>query len=141
MKTLILTSLCLFVLAGCSGKKNNTETSNISTGDSLRGSNRRDNPKMDRVAPKNIKPLVVENIEYSAPTTEMGFLIAKDAATNKELWKKQIYEVKYDEKLEKDVQHVFIDSLWQQGKMIMIQNEDGKIYELNPVSKDVKKIQ
>ena len=60
--------------------------------------------KAKRMAPKLAKPVVHDGITYS--TEGMGFLVAKK--DNKLLWKVQVYQIKYNPSLEKDVQDVFI---------------------------------
>lgn len=138
MKTIILVIICSLTLSAC-GKKTGNDISKTGTDDSTKGNVKTERPHHKRATPKEVKPLVIGNIEYSAPTSEMGFIVASDVSSKNVLWKKQVYEVKIDTNLERDVQDVFIDSLWQDGVNIMIQNEDGGIFILNPTSKSVLK--
>ena len=83
-----------------------------------------------RLAPKDVTPVVIDNIKYSAPTNQMGYVVAKDASADTVIWRKQIYARRYANGLEKDVQDIFIDSLYIKGKNLMIHTERGKVYSL-----------
>lgn len=83
-----------------------------------------------RSTPKEVKPVVAHNIEYSAPTNQMGVIIARNISSNKIIWTKQIYQVRYRDKLERDVQDVFIDTLYIKGTSLMIHNENGNTYSI-----------
>lgn len=64
-----------------------------------------------RMAPVKVKPVIYGGIRYEAPTVPMGHILAYDAATNKLLWEKKMYEVQYNPKFETDVQDIFINQL------------------------------
>ena len=83
-----------------------------------------------RRAPKEVTPVVVKNVKYTAPTDQIGYVVAKDAASDTVIWKKKIYTIRYNDHLEKDVQDVFIDTLYIKSKNLMIHTERGKIYSL-----------
>ncbi len=83
-----------------------------------------------RRVPKEVTPIVVENVQYTAPTHQIGYVVARDAATDTVIWKKQIYSMRYNDNLEKDVQDVFIDSLYIKSKNLIIHTERGKVYQL-----------
>jgi len=83
-----------------------------------------------RVAPKEVKPVIIKNIKYSAPTSEMGFVVARDLKTDTIIWKKQVYKVRYNKDLEQDVQDVFIDSLTLLGNYLIIHTENNRNYHL-----------
>lgn len=119
--------------AGCASKKDSGDDTKINKRDFD------DKPSLKRKAPKTPAPLKVKDVEFSAPVTEMGFVVAKDLASNKEIWKKQVYKIEYDKNLEKDVQDVFIDSLWLSGNNVMVRNEKGELYELDPSTHGVTK--
>jgi hypothetical protein len=72
-----------------------------------------------RPAPKEVLPVTYQGIKYSAPhwgtfnghTQNGQYIEARNAETDKLLWQLRVYEVKYDPKLEGDVQDIFITSL------------------------------
>ena len=84
-----------------------------------------------RKAPKEVAPVVFQNVKYTAPINQMGWVVARDMATDTVIRKKKIYTIRYNHGLEEDVQDVFIDSLYIENKMLMIHTERGKIYFLN----------
>lgn len=83
-----------------------------------------------RLAPKEVRPVTIDNIKYTAPTSQMGYIIAKDVITDSILWRKQIYTIQYNDGLEKDVQDDFIDSLYIKGKNLIIHTERNKVFSL-----------
>lgn len=85
-----------------------------------------------RLAPEPVKPVTVAGVTYFAPDWPIGFIIAKDASSNRELWRKRIYTSRYDRRLERDVQDVFITSLEvRDGNALIITNERGERYILD----------
>ena len=49
-----------------------------------------------RAAPAKVPPIKVGQIEYRAPTSQMGCVEAWDTKSNEMIWRRQIYVVKYD---------------------------------------------
>jgi hypothetical protein len=92
-----------------------------------------------RMAPKDVKPVVVKAVEYSAPTDAMGFVVATDVATRKGLWREKIYTVTYIPDLETDIQDVFISELAVDGNVLVITNEKGARYALDLTTRKVTK--
>jgi hypothetical protein len=93
-----------------------------------------------RVAPPVVPPVTVGGVEYSAPSEAMGFVIATDKASGKELWRERIYAVKIDPELEKDVQDVFISALKEEKGLLLITNEKGARFSLDPKTRKVAKL-
>jgi len=94
-----------------------------------------------RKGPQEVTPEIYAGVKYSAPhglapgtKQNGGYIEATDMKTGKLLWQLLVYQVKYDPKLERDVQEVFITSL----KIV-----DGKLEVLNEAGDkfivDVKK--
>jgi hypothetical protein len=67
----------------------------------------------------------------------MGFVVALDAATKKELWRAQIYQVVKDPDLEGDVQDVFITKLAKDGGALIVTDERNRTYRLDLTTKKV----
>lgn len=95
-----------------------------------------------RELPKPVTPVTKDGIEYSAPLDRMGFVVAKWINTNREIWSKQIYVVKYEYKygLEEDVQWCFIKSLKLEGNQLIITNEEGSMFSLDIDTLETKTI-
>ncbi|WP_372367101.1 hypothetical protein [Candidatus Uabimicrobium sp. HlEnr_7] len=83
------------------------------------------------VPPKPVVPIVHNGIEYSAPHNHMGCIYAKDVETKRVVWWKQVYVVKYNIHLERDVQYVFITSIKIDGIHLIVTNSRNKTYKLN----------
>lgn len=92
-----------------------------------------------RAAPKPVAPLVVNSVEYSAPHDLMGFVVATDAKTRKELWRERIYTVRINPDLERDVQDVFITSLTSEDGALVITNERQERFTLDLATRKVTK--
>ena len=92
-----------------------------------------------RAAPKEVPPVVASSIEYSAPHEAMGFVVATDTVSRKELWRERIYTVRVDPALERDVQDVFITSLVIEKGTLIITNERGDRYALDLATRKVTK--
>ena len=102
-----------------------------------------------RKAPKKVAPVTRNGVTYTAPhfASEIddpkckqngGWVVAKDAKSGKVFWKKEIYAVKRDPALEGDVQDCFITKLsFEKGKLI-VTNERGHRYELDPDTRAVR---
>jgi outer membrane protein assembly factor BamB len=84
-----------------------------------------------RSVPKAVEPVTVHGVTYSAPDTAMGFVVAFDASSGRELWRQRIYRVRVKPSLERDVQDVFITSLTLRGGSLVIANEHGERYALD----------
>ena len=67
----------------------------------------------------------------------MGFVIATDVQSGKELWRKRIYRVPIKPFREADVQWVFITSLGQQGHTLAITNEHNARFRLDLATRKV----
>jgi hypothetical protein len=91
-----------------------------------------------RGAPKDVAPVKQNGIVYSAPHDQMGFVVAKDEKSGNLIFSKQIYVVKYDPNLEKDVQDCFITELRLANDKLIVDNERDSQYELNLATLAVK---
>lgn len=67
----------------------------------------------------------------------MGFVVATDVSSRKELWRVRIYTVQIDPTLEHDVQAVFITALSLEHGELVITNESGERYSLDLVTRKV----
>lgn len=90
-----------------------------------------------RSAPRAVPPVVLGRVRYSAPHTAMGTIVAEDAGTDSVLWTQAIYTVAFEPGLERDVQDVYIDSLRAENGLLLIRNEDGAWFSLDPGTREV----
>lgn len=62
-----------------------------------------------------------------------GVLAAVDVRSGKELWTVQVYETRYDDKEERDVQDVFIThmAISEDRKHLLIKSENKNSYSVN----------
>lgn len=81
--------------------------------------------------PKRVEPVADGQVVYTAPPDAMGFVVALDAATKKELWRAQVYQVVKNPELEGDVQDVFITELKKDGGALIVTDEHGRKYRLD----------
>jgi len=61
----------------------------------------------------------------------MGFVVASDTSSGRELWRQRIYQIHVDPSRERDVQDVFITSLTLRSGSLVIANEHGERYVLD----------
>ncbi len=61
----------------------------------------------------------------------MGFVVASDAASGRQLWRQRIYSIRLEPALERDVQDVFITSLRLRGQALIVTNERGARFVLD----------
>jgi hypothetical protein len=94
-----------------------------------------------RAAPSAVEPVIIGSVRYSADATPefMGFVIATDVSSGKELWRQRIYKVAINPSLERDVQWVFIASLRQEGGALLISNERGENFRLDLATRKITK--
>jgi len=86
-----------------------------------------------RFAPKEVPPVTYQGVKYCAPhwgfankkKQNGGYVEARNPETDKLLWELRVYEIKYDPKLEGDVQDVFITSLKIVEGNLEVRNEAG----------------
>lgn len=90
-----------------------------------------------RMMPKRVEPLADGQVVYTAPVEAMGFVVALDAATKKELWRARIYQVSKNPDLEGDVQDVFITKLAKDGGTLIVTDERNRTYRLDLTTKNV----
>lgn len=102
-----------------------------------------------RLAPPDVPPIRTEGAIFSVPhfaggerDQNGGFVEARHPKTKKLLWRVQVYKTTYDKTLEKDVQDVFIRSLSfdQVHGLLILSDERGRMFVLNPKTKKVTKV-
>ena len=86
-----------------------------------------------RSRPKVVTPVVDNGVEYSAPITDEGFVLAKWIDTGRLMWKRQIYVVKKEYKygLDADVQTCYISEMSISNRVLYVVNERKAIFGLD----------
>ncbi|MDD5432826.1 MAG: hypothetical protein PHO70_07605 [Candidatus Omnitrophica bacterium] len=108
----------------------------------------------DRPMPKDVSPIIHDEIKYVVSHWDTsgnrfqngGYIEAWDNKTNKLLWVLKIYTIEYDNKIERDVQDIFITKVEVKDGKLIILNEandeftlDLKTKEISPENKIYKK--
>ena len=102
-------------------------------------------PQPKRTAPPKVSPVLIGGVRYEAlhwgRSRELGqnggYIAAFDPGTNRELWTLKVYDVAYDDKMEEDVQDVFIKKMKAEGENLAITDEDGHHYLVDPRTRTV----
>lgn len=92
-----------------------------------------------RIPPDNVPPVIYQGVKYvvipwgyneNNPNQNGGYIEARDEKTDEKLWGLRVYDVYYNDNLERDAQDVFITSLSldDRNQCLVIQDERGKIY-------------
>jgi len=89
-----------------------------------------------RAVPAAVAPVVHQRITYSAPRSQMGCIEAHQGRHL--IYRRQIYVVKFDPNLERDVQDVFIKTLKLKDNALIVTNERGHQYRLDLKSLEVE---
>ncbi len=84
-----------------------------------------------RSPPVKVDPVRQGAVEYRVPHDQMGCVEAWDVSTDRLIWRKQVYVVRYDVVLEKDVQDVFITLVTPTKGTLVIKNENHSEYVLD----------
>lgn len=84
-----------------------------------------------RSAPAPVPNLADGAVEYRAPHAQLGCVECWDPTRNEMLWRRQIYVVRYNAELERDVQDIFIKTLRLRDGALIVQNERDSEYRLD----------
>lgn len=89
-----------------------------------------------------IEPVVHEGVRYTVPNDRgtVGYAVAWDVATGKQLWKKTIFRNCICPIVEHDVQWVFIKQMRLDGDRLIFVSERDKSYALDLKTRRVKKL-
>lgn len=84
-----------------------------------------------RMAPTPVDTISFNGVTYSAPTSMMGVVEARDEKADQILWTTKVYSVAYDSNLEKDAQDVFITKLEVANEKLLVTNERNQKYQVD----------
>jgi len=98
-------------------------------------------PKPKRVGPSAVTPLTFDGVRFEALHWARerglgqngGYLLAIDAASNKELWTARVYAIDYVPNLETDVQDIFIRTIerGESGHDLLVTDERGRRFRFD----------
>lgn len=85
-------------------------------------------------APAEVEPVIYRGVKFTAEheSPTIGYVTAYDAKTGNKVWHKNVYEVTINNRIEEDVQWIFITrlSINQEGKL-KVTTERGAVYLLD----------
>ena len=89
-----------------------------------------------------IPPVVHEGVRYTVPNDKgtVGYVVARDVATGKELWRKTIFRKRIFPLIEHDFQWVFLKNMRREGERLIFTDEREKTYSLDLKTRKVKKL-
>ena len=89
-----------------------------------------------------VEPIVYNGVRYTVPNDKgtKGYVVARDIATGKQLWKKTIFRKCICPFVEHDVQWVFIKQMRLEEGRLVIVNEGDKAYSLDLKTRRVKQL-
>lgn len=91
-----------------------------------------------RAAPTKVKPVASGTMEYRAPQSQIGCIEAWNTESNEMSWRRQIYVIKYQSGLERDIQDIFITNLRLTENQLIVSNESNSEYSLDLNTLEVK---
>lgn len=95
-----------------------------------------------RIPAPVVEPVVHEGIRYTVPNDKgtVGYVVAWDVASGRQLWRKTIFRKWLCPCLEHDVQWVFIKQMRLDGERLLLVTERDKAYSLDLKTRRVKKL-
>ncbi len=95
-----------------------------------------------RIPAPVVEAVVHEGIRYTVPNDKgtVGYVVAWDAATDKQLWKKTIFRTWICPLVEHDVQWIFIKQMRLDGERLILVTEGDKSYSLDLKTRKVRKL-
>src|SRR5713226_2700289 len=77
-----------------------------------------------RMPPRQVAPVVADGVQYCAGGDGRNqYVVAKDAASEKELWRVKVFTNHIKRHLEEDVQWIFIRELKIAGDSLLVRDE------------------
>lgn len=99
-----------------------------------------------RIGPDPVEPVELHGMRILVPhygheigvEQNGGYIEAVDALTNTHLWYLMIYQTKYLQGKERDVQDVFIVQMGVRDGLLRVKEEFGRVYEVDVAQKTVR---
>jgi outer membrane protein assembly factor BamB len=83
-----------------------------------------------RSAPQAVTPIELNGVKYAANVPKAGYVSAMDVKTGKVLWSTEAYRVIKDNRLEQDVQDIYVNSMKIAGGKLVVSNERSRTYKM-----------
>ncbi len=102
-----------------------------------------------RTVPPEVEPLIYNGIKIvtsaEKPDEQMEssfstYIEALDNSTGEKLWRKKVYTIKLNPKIEKDVQWIFISKIEIENEKLIITDENEKKYLLELEQNNTQKV-
>ena len=94
-----------------------------------------------RVGPKEMNPIIKNQIKYTVPhwgdEQNGGYIEAHNNPTNDLLWRLKVYSIKYNENIEGDVQDIFINKIEINNNELTIWNEVNDKFIVDIETKEI----
>lgn len=100
-------------------------------------------PSASRAPPPRVPPVFIAGIRYAQVPGDLqtdgqiGGILAAYDASNREVWRIKVYDNPRRPELEGDVQDVWFRSLRAEGGKLLIENERGQRFEVDPETRRV----
>jgi hypothetical protein len=100
-------------------------------------------PSASRAPAPRVAPVFIAGVRYAQVAGDrdtdgqVGGMLAAYDASNRELWRLKVYVNARRPDLEGDVQDVWFRSLRVQGERLLIENERGEQFEVDPAARRV----
>ena len=100
-------------------------------------------PGASRIPPPRIPSVFIAGVRYAQvpgdaeADGQVGGMLAAYDASRRELWRLKVYENPRRPELEGDVQDVWFRTLRAEGGRLLIENERGARFEVDPVTRHV----
>lgn len=100
-------------------------------------------PRASRVPPPRVPPVFIVGMRYAQVSGDLetdgqaGGILAAYDASNHEAWRLKVYENPRRSELEGDVQDVWFRSMREANGKLLIENERGKWFEVDPETRHV----
>jgi len=103
----------------------------------------RPDPSASRAPPPRVAPVFIAGVRYAQVAGDIdtdgqvGGILAAYDASSRELWRLRVYENARRPDLEGDVQDVWFRSMRAEGSLLVIENERGERFEVDPAARRV----
>lgn len=100
-------------------------------------------PSASRAPPPRVPPVFIAGMRYAQVPGDLeadgqvGGILAAYDASNREVWRLKVYENPRRPELEGDVQDVWFRSMRAEGGKLLIENERGERFEVDPATRQV----
>ena len=105
----------------------------------------RPEPHASRARPPEVPPVAIGTMRYAQvrgdvePGGRIGSMLGAYDASNREVWRLKVYDNPRRPELEGDVQDVWFRSLLVDNDRLLIENERGEWFEVDPATRCISR--